>query len=129
MSSLPKEIWRMIFYYCGKEEQYSLSQTNKYLHSLKYKKPRRYYCFWRNGNRETTKHGEYGSKYVYFYHIEDCLKYCNKIKYEDHSLNNKNKAHYLEIGKAKHSTKHSTKYLKRTKLASFSFIQDNECNY
>ena len=98
MSSLPKEIWRMVFYYSDREEQHALSQTNKYLHSLKYKKPYRYFCFWQNCEKKRTKYGQNGSKYVYFYHIEDCLKYCDKIKYDDTC--DKEKAHYMIIGSA-----------------------------
>lgn len=123
MTSLPKELWRMIFYYSDKEEQHTLSQTNKYLHSLKYTKPYRYYCFWQNCEKGRTKYGKYGSKYVYFHHIEDCLKYCDKIKYT--SYKGDKEAHYLEIGKVKQSKRHG--YIKRTELVSFDLAWDDPC--
>ena len=55
MSSLPKKLWQIIFNFCDKEEQHSLSQTNKYLHTLKYKKPYRFYCFWQNCKKKKNK--------------------------------------------------------------------------
>jgi hypothetical protein len=126
MTSLPYELWRIIFNYCDKEEKHALSQTNKYLHSLKYKKPYRYYCFFQNCEKLRTRHGKYGSRYVYFYHIEDCLKYCDKIKYTDSFNNTEDEAHYLEIGKVKQSKKYG--YIKRTKLVSFDLVWDDPCN-
>lgn len=124
MTSLPYELWKIIFDYSDKEEKHSLSQTNRYLHSLKYEKPPRYYCFWQNCEKGRTKHGKYGSKYVYFYHIEDCLKYCDEIKYT--SYKGRNEAHYLEIGKVKQSKRHG--YIKRTELVSFDLAWDDPCN-
>ena len=124
MSYLPKELLRIIFYYSDREQQHALSQINKYLHSLEYNKPFRYYCFWQNCEKKTTRHGKYGSTYDYFYHIEDCLKYCDEIKYKrDVSYRG---AHYLEIGKVKQGEKYG--YIERTELFSFNLAGDDICN-
>ena len=102
---LPLEILHIVYDLCYGEEKYSLSQTCKYFHKLKLKKPKRYYCslYIDNPNYnlddsddDSDDNLEYMKTYKYFFHIENCLKYCDKIKYN--SEYNTNGVSFIEIG-------------------------------
>jgi hypothetical protein len=124
MPSLPLEVLHMIFDLSDTVEKYTISQTNRYFNKLKIIKPYRYYCFWQNCFKNKTKYGKYGAIYKYFFHIEDCLKYCHEIRYD--SSNGANEAHYLEIGKVIQAKKFG--YITRIPLTTFNLAWDDPCN-
>lgn len=80
--------------------------------------PHSKYCFWQNCQLMHTVHGRHGASYVYFFHLEDCLKYCETIKYV--SDRGKYEAHYLEIGKVIQD--------ELTTLTTFNLAWDDPCN-
>lgn len=59
----------------------------------------------------------------FFFHIEECLKYCDKIKYN--SYKGIKEAHYLEIGKV---TSKKQGFINKIKLVSFNLAWDDPCN-